>query len=79
MEKSLKAFISYSHRELINLLKRLGFNVVRQRGSHTRLEYKGQFVTVPPHKNIKPGLLQAILKSVFKMTRIELDELYKML
>jgi len=66
-------------RELINLMKKLGFSVVRQRGSHTRLEYKGRFITVPVHKNIKPGLLHAILKSVSEITGVSIDDLYRML
>ena len=68
-----------SSKELVSLLKRLGFKVTRQRGSHIRLEYNGQHITVPAHNQIKPGLLHAILKSVSEITEIEMEKLYEML
>ena len=40
----------------------MGFEIVRQRGSHIRLT-KGAFrVTVPAHGSIAPGTLQSILR-----------------
>lgn len=43
-------------------LQRMGFEIVRQRGSHIRLT-KGAFrVTVPAHGSIAPGTLQSIMR-----------------
>jgi predicted RNA binding protein YcfA (HicA-like mRNA interferase family) len=52
--------------ELVKKLQRFGFVVVRQRGSHIRLE-KNTFegiikVTVPAHKVLKKGTLHHIIK-----------------
>lgn len=66
--------------ELINLLKRLGYVVVRQRGSHVRLSYRDKHhITVPAHKTLKPGLLHAILKDVSKATGADVKKLYELL
>lgn len=52
--------------ELIKILQKLGFVVVRQRGSHIRLEKNTQNsiikITVPNHKTLKKGTLHHILK-----------------
>ena len=54
-----------SGQDLIRALQKIGYRVVRQRGSHVRLrdDTKPQHlpVTVPLHKEIKRGLLQRIL------------------
>ncbi len=50
--------------EIIKVLEKLGFNVVRIKGSHYRLKHKdGRVTTVPVHSNeiIGPGLLSKIL------------------
>lgn len=53
--------------ELIKKLKRFGFVVTRQRGSHIRLEKNTPLetlkITVPNHKNLKKGTLHHIIKS----------------
>jgi len=52
-------------RRLIRLLEELGFEVVRQRGSHIRLRHPdGRVVTVPMHpgQDIGRGLLRKILR-----------------
>ena len=55
----------YSSRELIKVLGKLGFRVVRQRGSHIVL--KGfhkemqKTVVVPKHREIAVGTLRGIL------------------
>jgi predicted RNA binding protein YcfA (HicA-like mRNA interferase family) len=52
--------------DLVRALRRLGFEVASQRGSHVRLRRPGsrQSVVVPVHagKIIGPGLLAAILE-----------------
>ncbi len=53
--------------ELIKKLQKFGFVVVRQRGSHIRLEKNTPTeiikITVPNHSNLKKGTLHHIIKS----------------
>ena len=51
-----------SGKELIRALERLGFSVVRQRGSHVILRKGSVGCVVPDHKEIKIGTLTGILK-----------------
>lgn len=52
--------------QVIRVLQHVGYEVVRQRGSHIRLRDETDPnhlpVTVPNHKTIKPVLLQQILR-----------------
>jgi predicted RNA binding protein YcfA (HicA-like mRNA interferase family) len=48
--------------EVVRALRRLGFIVVRQVGSHIRLERGVARVTVPAHGAIVPGTLKSILR-----------------
>jgi predicted RNA binding protein YcfA (HicA-like mRNA interferase family) len=50
--------------QLIRALERLGWETVRQRGSHVRLHHPGQrtFLVVPLHKELKRGTLRGILR-----------------
>jgi predicted RNA binding protein YcfA (HicA-like mRNA interferase family) len=51
---------------VINVLERIGYRVVRQRGSHVRLRDETNPnhlpLTVPNHRTVKPGLLRKILR-----------------
>jgi len=53
--------------ELIKRLKKFGFVIVRQKGSHIRLEKNTLSetikITVPNHQNLKKGTLHHIIKS----------------
>lgn len=52
-------------REMINTLKKNGFEIVSQNGSHIKMNnpISGRTVIVPYHcKDLKKGLEQAILK-----------------
>lgn len=50
-------------KDLVNLLKKNGWEVSRIHGSHYVLEKDGRIETVPVHgKDISTGLLNAILK-----------------
>ena len=54
-------------REVIQILQGLGFEQVRQRGSHVRLRHvDGRVTTVPVHggRDISPALLRQIAKDV---------------
>ena len=48
--------------EAVKALRRLGFEVVRQDGSHIRLSKGDVHVTVPNHRQIVPKTLQSILR-----------------
>jgi len=51
-----------SGRDLIDILKNLGFVVVRQKGSHVSLQ-KGQHKTVVPlHDDLAKGTILGVLK-----------------
>lgn len=55
-----------SAREIISALKKLGFDVVKQRGSHIKLSKKttNRKITtiVPSHKTVMAGTLKGILE-----------------
>jgi predicted RNA binding protein YcfA (HicA-like mRNA interferase family) len=54
-------------KELVRLLEKLGFEIVRTRGSHLVLRHAdGRVTTVPVHagETIGPGLLRSILRDV---------------
>ncbi|MBA2749621.1 MAG: type II toxin-antitoxin system HicA family toxin [Tatlockia sp.] len=59
--------------ELINILEKICFQIVRQKGSHIRMQHEdAQVVTIPVHagKNIGRGLLSKILRDA-EITREE--------
>ena len=55
-----------SAKETIGAFQKTGYTVVRQRGSHIRLRDVSnplhKPITVPNHKEIKPGLLRKMIK-----------------
>lgn len=53
---------SISGKKVIKALGKLGFVVVRQKGSHVILQRESNLVTVPLHDPIKKSTLNAILK-----------------
>lgn len=63
-----------SAREIIAALKRLGFEVVRQKGSHIKLSKQAgarKIVTiVPNHKTVMAGTLKGILE----LAEVKLEE-----
>jgi predicted RNA binding protein YcfA (HicA-like mRNA interferase family) len=65
---------------LITTLKRLGYAVVRQTGSHIRLSKKFEKsehnITVPNHKPIKIGTLQGIAADVCRFNKLNIQEFY---
>ncbi len=48
--------------EVIRALERLGFSVVRQRGSHVVLRRAASGCVVPNHRELKTGTLAGVLK-----------------
>ena len=64
---------------LLRALQKVGFRIVRQRGSHARLRHPdGRVVTVPVHpgQDIGRGLLRKILRDA-ELSPDELRELLK--
>jgi len=70
---------SLSYIEIVNALQRSGFIIVRQRGSHIRMQKRtieGIIkITIPAHKPVKRSTLARILKSA----KIELEEFLNLL
>ncbi len=48
--------------EIIRALERLGFEQVRQRGSHVVLRRAGTGCVVPLHREVKTGTLAGVLR-----------------
>lgn len=60
--------------DLIILLRRYGYEVTRQTGSHIRLTtaWNGpHHVTIPHHKPLRIGTLQSILKDIASHLQID--------
>ena len=54
-------------KEIVRILEKLGFEIVRTRGSHMFLKHAdGRVTTVPVHSGevVGPGLFRAILRDV---------------
>jgi predicted RNA binding protein YcfA (HicA-like mRNA interferase family) len=54
-------------KEAVRILRRIGFEVIRTRGSHVFLKHPdGRVTTVPVHsrETLGPGLLRSILRDV---------------
>jgi predicted RNA binding protein YcfA (HicA-like mRNA interferase family) len=70
---------SEGHTRIVAALRRLGFTVVRQRGSHIRLEKEADGrtlkITVPAHHPVKRSTLSHILKHAEVSLRDFLDAL----
>jgi predicted RNA binding protein YcfA (HicA-like mRNA interferase family) len=68
---------NFTGTELIKALKKIGFEVVRQKGSHVRLKHAdNRVVTIPVHAGqaIGKGLLVKILRDA-ELTKEELIQL----
>jgi len=72
-----------SGREVSRLLHSLGYETIRQRGSHVRLrkvDPQGEHnLTVPDHKELAKGTLHDILASVSLWNNIPIEELIERL
>jgi predicted RNA binding protein YcfA (HicA-like mRNA interferase family) len=65
-----------SGQEVIGALRRLGFEVVRQRGSHVVMRRGEQGCVVPVHGEVKIGTLASLLRQA-QVTPDELIEALK--
>jgi len=64
--------------KISKVLKKLGFNFLRQRGSHMFFKHPdGRVTTIPHHpgQKIGPGLLLKIIKDDLKISREEFERL----
>ncbi len=60
--------------QVLKALQRLGFIVVRSKGSHLQLKKGNLLVTIPMHnKDLKPETL----KSILRQAKITVEELEK--
>ncbi len=63
----------------IRAFQRLGYEVVRQRGSHIRLRHpvdpSRKPLTVPDHSTLKPGLLRKLIRDA----RLDVEEFTRLL
>lgn len=70
---------SLNYDQIIRALKRAGFEVIRQKGSHIRLEKIADDgiikLTVPAHKPVK----RSTLSHIIKQARINVEELKSLL
>jgi len=67
---------------LVRLLERLGYDVLRQKGSHIRLRHPGppvHLITVPKHDPLKTGTLHGILAEVAMMRGTTTEALAELL
>ena len=66
---------------LVTLLRRYGYRAVRQRGSHVRLSATGSEgdhrLTVPRHRQLRVGTLNAILWDVANFRGVHRDEVVR--
>ena len=64
--------------DLIKALKKLGYTITRQKGSHVRIttQLNGEHhETIPHHSPLKSGLLLGILKSIAMHHELSVHEL----
>ena len=76
---SPKAPRNVSGKDLIKVLSKYGYEVVRQTGSHIRLSISlndgVKSVTVPNHDPIKLGTLMAIINDVSEQLKINREDI----
>jgi predicted RNA binding protein YcfA (HicA-like mRNA interferase family) len=68
--------------QLIRTLVRLGYQVIRQKGSHARLRHHGppaHLITIPLHSPLKTGTLHGILVEVARMRSVTVESLAELL
>jgi predicted RNA binding protein YcfA (HicA-like mRNA interferase family) len=71
-----------SSTRLIRALERLGYSVVRQKGSHVRLLHEAppvHSISVPNHDPLKIGTLHGILVEVAQVQSISIQDILDLL
>jgi predicted RNA binding protein YcfA (HicA-like mRNA interferase family) len=67
---------------VIRALEHLGYQVIRQKGSHLRLRHEGpppHAITVPQHNPLKAGTLHGILSGVAEKRSITIESIADLL
>jgi len=67
-------------KDLITILEKFGFTIIRQKGSHVRMKSDdGRYTTIPVHtgESIPKGLLRKIIRDDLEMTLDEFAEAYR--
>lgn len=67
---------------LIRVLQDLGYQVIRQKGSHVRLRHDGpppHLITVPMHHPLKIGTLHGVVSEVAKMRSVLVESIIERL
>jgi len=67
-------------KDLIPFLEKLGFVIIRQKGSHVRMKFNdGRCTTIPVQtgEDIPKGLLRKIIREDLEMTLEEFSEAYE--
>jgi predicted RNA binding protein YcfA (HicA-like mRNA interferase family) len=71
-----------SGERVVRALQRMGYEVLRQKGSHVRVRNPGppiHSITVPLHDPLKTGTIHGILSEVAQMRSITVDALADLL
>jgi predicted RNA binding protein YcfA (HicA-like mRNA interferase family) len=71
-----------SAERVVGALDHLGYEVIRQKGSHLRLRHVGppaHAITVPLHDPLKIGTLHSILSEVARMRSITIESIADLL
>jgi predicted RNA binding protein YcfA (HicA-like mRNA interferase family) len=71
-----------SGERLARALERLGYSVIRQKGSHIRLRHSGppvHSITIPLHRSLKTGTLHGLLSEVAQMRSITIESVAELL
>jgi predicted RNA binding protein YcfA (HicA-like mRNA interferase family) len=71
-----------SGERLIHVLGGIGYEVIRQKGSHVRLRHAGppaHMITVPLHNPLKTGTLHGLLSEVADARSITIESLGRLL
>jgi predicted RNA binding protein YcfA (HicA-like mRNA interferase family) len=78
----MKLLRGVSADRVIRALERLGYEVIRQKGSHVRLPHDGppaHAITVPLHNPLKTGTLHGILSEVAEKRSITIESITNLL
>lgn len=67
-----------SSSRLISALQKLGYQVIRQKGSHIRLRHEGppqHSISVPNHNPLKKGTLHGIVSEVARARSLTVEDI----
>lgn len=67
-----------SGNEIIKALEKIGFQVVRQKGSHVRMKHEdNRIVTIPVHSNKSVG--KGLLRKILRDTELTIEQFQELL